>query len=179
MAKLGTLKRFRIGERTEEMRRQYWVNEISEPIGAADAQRCYETVFPGREFSCLVFGHPGLDYDIEASNASLREESARRGWSHLIVSKPDWSAERLEEELKTSGALGVKPYYSLIPDQDPSSRDKYLEASIFQFLPHEQLEVLREAIRLVTIEFAAGRDLVTRVLRISADMTARFEELSR
>ena len=36
----------------------------------------------------------------------------------------------------------MKPYYSLIPDQDPSSRDKHLEASIFLFLPHEHLEVL-------------------------------------
>lgn len=134
--------RFRVGEYTQEMRRQYWVNELNEPIGAADAQRCYQTVFPGREFSCLAFGHPSLDYDIDGSNAGLRVECARRGWSHLIVSKPDWSAQRLEKELRASGALGVKPYYSLIPDQDPSSRDKYLEASIFQFLPHEHLEVL-------------------------------------
>ena len=29
---------FRIVECTEEMRRQYWVNEVSEPIGAADAE---------------------------------------------------------------------------------------------------------------------------------------------
>ena len=133
---------FRVGQCTEQMRRQYWVNELSEPIGAADAERCYKTVFPNREFSCLAFGHPSLEYDIDAGNASLRRESAGRGWSHLIVSKPDWSAERLEQELRASGALGVKPYYSLIPHQDPSSRDKHLEASIFLFLPHEHLEVL-------------------------------------
>ena len=135
---------FRIVERTEELRRQYWVNEVSEPIGAANAQHCYETVFPGRQFSCLAFGHPSLDYDIEASNASLKGECAQRGWSHLIVSKPDWPADRLETELATSGALGIKPYYSLIPNQDPTTRDKYLEASIFEYLPHEQLEVLEQ-----------------------------------
>ena len=84
-----TEPRIRLDERTEEMRRQYWVNELREPIGAADAQRCYETVFPGREFSCLAFGHPGLEYDIAASNASLPVECARRGWSCLIVSRPD------------------------------------------------------------------------------------------
>ncbi len=136
--------RFRLVERTEEMRRQYWVNEVSEPIGAADAQRCYETVFPGRRFSCLAFGHPSLDYDIESSNASLKAESGRRGWLHLIVSRPDWTAEQLEGQLNSSGALGIKPYYAMIPDQDPATRDKYLEASIFQFLPHEQLEVLNQ-----------------------------------
>jgi hypothetical protein len=134
--------RFRLVACTEEMRRQYWVNEVSEPIGAADAQRCYETVFPGREFCCLAFGHPSLDYDIEASNASLRVESVKRSWLHLIVTRPEWSAEQLEEQLGSSAALGVKPYYSLIPDQDPSTRDKYLEASIFQFLPRAQLELL-------------------------------------
>ncbi len=135
---------FRTVERTEEMRRQYWVNEVSEPIGAAGAQHCYETVFPNREFSCLVFGHPSLDFEIEASNASLRVESAQRGWPHLIVSRPEWTAGQLDEQLNSSGALGIKPYYSLIPDQDPSSRDKYLEASIFQYLPHEHLEVLQQ-----------------------------------
>lgn len=149
--------RFRIVERTEEMRRQYWVNEVSEPIGAADAQRCYETVFPGREFSCLAFGHPSLDYDVEASNASLQEEAPRRGWSHLIVSKPDWTTEQLESRLTSSGALGVKPYYAMIPDQDPSTRDKYLEASIFQFLPHAQLELLdqRQAVVMLHVPKAA------------------------
>src|SRR5680860_302104 len=46
--------RFRIQQPTEQMRRQYWVNEVSEPIGAADAERCYATVFPGRDVSCLA-----------------------------------------------------------------------------------------------------------------------------
>jgi Amidohydrolase len=142
---------FRVVERTEEMRRQYWVNEVSEPIGAAQSQHCYETVFPGRDFSCLVFGHPSLDFDIEASNASLQVESAKRGWPHLIVSRPEWSAEQLEEQLNSSGALGIKPYYSLIPDQDPSSRDKFLEASIFQFLPHAQLELLDQRAAVVML----------------------------
>ena len=136
--------RFRIVERTEEMRRQYWVNEVSEPIGAAEAERCYQTVLPGREFSCLAFGHPSLDYDIEASNASLKEEAAKRGWSHLLVSRPEWTADKVNEQLDASGALGLKPYYAMIPNQDPSTRDKYLEASIFEFLPHDQLEVLQQ-----------------------------------
>lgn len=133
---------FRIEEMTDQKRRQYWVNEIAEPIGADDARRCFETVFPNREFSCLAFGHPSLDYNIESSNSSLREECARRGWYHLAVARPEWSAERLEEEVNSPTTLGIKPYYSLIPGQDPDTRDKFLEASIFEFLPHHQLEPL-------------------------------------
>ncbi len=141
---------FRVEEMTEAKRRQYWVNEVGEPIGAADAQHCFETVFPGREFSCLAFGHPSLEYDIEASNKALQTECVRRGWYRLAVVPPQWSAERLEEELDQPRVLGIKVYYALIGN-DPVSRDKYLEADIFDFLPHHQLELLDQRHAWVTL----------------------------
>jgi predicted TIM-barrel fold metal-dependent hydrolase len=142
--------RFRREEMTEEKRRQYWVNEVLEPIAAADAQRCHEVVFPGREVSCLAFGMPLLEYDIEGSNAALQEECMRRGWYRLAVVRPQWSAERVAAELDLPNTLGVKVYYALIGN-DPTSRDKYLEASIFDFLPHHQLELLDERRAWVTL----------------------------
>ena len=68
----------------------------------------------------------------------------------LAVTRPQWSAERLAQELDRPRVLGVKPYYSLI-GHDPTSRDKYLEVSIFDFLPHHQLEVLNERRAWVTL----------------------------
>jgi uncharacterized protein len=135
---------------TEEKRRQYWVNEVAEPIGAADAQRCMQTVFPGRELSCLVFGAPDLAYNLEASNARLQTECVKRGWHRLAVIRPQWSAERLDRELEQPHVLGVKVYYALIGD-DPLTRDKHLEASIFDFLPPPQLEVLDRRRAWVTL----------------------------
>jgi predicted TIM-barrel fold metal-dependent hydrolase len=134
--------RFRLVTPTEEKRRQYWVNEVSEPIGAADAARCHEIVFPGRDVSCLAFGHPNLDYDVEASNDALQEECVKRDWYRLVVTRPEWSPEHLDRQLALPRTLGVKPYYALIPNQDPTTRDKYLESSIFDFLTREHLEVL-------------------------------------
>ena len=142
--------RHRVVEMTEEKRRQYWVNEVAEPIGAADAERCYRIVFPGREFSCLAFGHPTLEFDIEASNASLQAECVRRGWYRLAVVRPQWSADRLARELDQPRVLGVKVYYALI-SHDPTTRDRHLEASIFDFLPHHQLQVLNERRAWVTL----------------------------
>ncbi|MBN1853516.1 MAG: amidohydrolase family protein [Pirellulales bacterium] len=133
---------YRLEPITDQKRRQYWVNEVSEPIGAADTERCQKIVYPNRQVSCLAFGHPSLDYDIDRSNARLGNECIRRAWYHLVVSKPDWSAERLTAELDMPKTLGVKPYYALIPGQDPNTRDKFLEASIFEFLPDHQLAVL-------------------------------------
>ena len=143
--------RFRLEEMTEARRRQYWVNEVGEPIGAADAQRCCELVFPGREFFCLAFGHPSLDYDVERSNESLQAECVSRGWYQLAVVGPDWSAERVSRALDRPNVLGVKVYYGMIPGQDPTTRDKYLEASIFDFLPHHQLELLNRRRGWVTL----------------------------
>ena len=135
--------KYRLHVPTEEMRRQYWVNEISEPIGAATAERCYRTVYPGREFSCVAFGLPSLAYDIEGSNDGLQPEMVKRGWYSLAVIRPQWSAETVDGLLDREGVLGVKVYYSLI-SEDPNNRDKHIDASIFEFLPHHQLEVLNE-----------------------------------
>ena len=137
-------------EMTEEKRRQYWVNELHAPIGAADAKRCMETVFPGRDVSCLAFGHPTLEFDIEASNSHLAEDCVKNGWYRLAVTRPQWSAEKVAAELDKPRTLGVKVYYALI-DNDPVSRDKYLEASIFDFLPHHQLELLNDRKAWVTL----------------------------
>jgi hypothetical protein len=132
---------FRRAQPSAAKRRQYWVNEVAEPIGAAAAQRCQQIVFPGREVSCLCFGMPELDYDVEASNRRLQADCLSRGWYTLAVTLPEWSADRLEVELSAARVLGAKPYYALL-GRDPSSRDTYLEAGIFDFLPHHQLEVL-------------------------------------
>lgn len=148
---------FRVEEMTDQKRRQYWVNEVAEPIGAADAERCHGLVFPGRQFSCLAFGMPMLEYDIDASNARLQEDCRNHGWYRLAVTRPQWPAERVARELDMPGVVGVKVYYALI-DQDPVSRDKYLEASIFDFLPHHQLEVLDQRGAWVTLHVPrAGR----------------------
>lgn len=141
----------RVGQMTDQMRRQYWVNEVAEPIGADDAARCYGLVFPGRELSCLAFGHPSLDYDVRASNARLQAACVERGWYRLAVVGPDWPVEEVAAELDLPNTLGVKVYYAMIPGQDPNTRDKYLEASIFDFLPHRQLELLDEQRAWVTL----------------------------
>ncbi|QDS98202.1 amidohydrolase family protein [Adhaeretor mobilis] len=147
----------RIISMTDAMRKQYWVNEVFEPISAADAQRCYEQVFPDRSFSCLAFGVPSLEFDVEAGNKQLASDADERGWKSLAVTLPSMSAAELSEELDRPSVVGAKPYYALI-SHDPTSRDKHLEASIFDFLPHHQLELLNTRQAWVTLHVPrAGR----------------------
>ena len=171
---------------TEEMRRQYWVNEVAEPIDAATAQHCTETVFPNRLVRCLAFGSPSLDYDIPAVNEYVRGECLHRDWWSLAMSDPSWSTERLETELGKPGVIGVKPYYTLL-GHSPQTRDQYLEAGIFDFLPHRHLEVLNARRSWVTLHVPkAGRlahpDNIRQVLEIRErypDITLVIAHLGR
>jgi uncharacterized protein len=142
--------RFRLQPMTETMRRQYWVNEVMEPIDAASAERCYRTVFPNREVSCVALGKPDLDFDVEGGNAYVQEQSARRGWHSLALIRPQWTQEQIAALLDLPGVIGVKPYYSLI-SANRETRDAHLEASIFDFLPHHMLEVVNARRAWITL----------------------------
>lgn len=142
--------RFQLETITEEMKRQYWVNELSEMQDAATALRCYQIVFPGRKVSCVAFGFPGLGWEIEGANQDISREAVERGWYALAVIRPTWVPQQVEYYLNLPGVIGVKPYYTLI-GYDRHTRDRYLESSIFDYLPHPQLEVLDHYCSWVTL----------------------------
>lgn len=140
----------RVEEMTDERRRQHWVTEVAEPMPAETLVRCDGLVYPARQVSHLVFGWPGLDFDVEATNEYARAECVNRRWSSLALLRPQWAAERVAAELDKPGVIGLKPYYALI-GHDPATRDRYIEASIFDFLPHCALEVADDRRAWVTL----------------------------
>ena len=142
--------RLRLAPMTEAMRRQYWVNEVFAPIAAPTAERCHQTVFPHRKFSCIAFGVPDLDFDIDGGNAYLEAECPKLGWHNLAVVRPQWTQEKVAALLDAPGVIGVKPYYALI-SASRETRDAHLEASIFDFLPHHILEVVNACHAWVTL----------------------------
>ena len=132
---------FRREPMTEERRRQYWVEEVCEPQEAPTLERCNAVVFPTRQVTNVAMASPSLDFDIAKGNEYVRTECLIRRWHALAVVLPQWTAERAAQELARPGVIGLKPYYALI-SHDPSTRDKHIEAGIFDFLPHHILEVL-------------------------------------
>jgi len=141
---------FQIETVTEEMLRSSWVSEVNEKPTAAQAERCAGITFPGREVRYVAFGHPDLGWEIEGSNEDLRIECLKRGWYTLIIPRPTWVAEQIDWWLSKPGVLGVKPYYTLI-GYSKDWHHGHLEASIFDFLPHHQLEVLNEREAWITL----------------------------
>lgn len=143
---------------TDEQKRSYWVLEVAKMQTAETAQRCIELLYPGREVSCIGFGNPTLGWDIEAGNRYVSVEVSRRGWKGLALVRPTWAAGQIEWLLDQPGIIGVKPYYSLI-GYDRTGRDRYIETSIFDFLPHHQLEVLDERGAWLTLHVPHGARL--------------------
>lgn len=149
--------RFRRQPMTDAMRRQYWVNEVLEPIDVETAEHCHRVVFPGRDVQCLALGMPDLDFDLTGGNAYVAEACQQRGWASLMVIRPQWSQDEVLKLLRQPGVLGVKPYYALIR-HTPETRDACLEASVFDFLPHSVLEVVNDRHAWVTLHVPkAGR----------------------
>lgn len=142
--------RFKIETITEEMRRDYWVNELSHGEEAASLEQSYKKVYPGRDVSCVAFAVPNLSWEVEGANEDLMADAVGRNWHTLAVVRPTWRGEQIAWWLDHPGCIGVKPYYSLI-GYDALSRDRYIEASIFDFLPHHQLEVINDRSAWVTL----------------------------
>ena len=141
---------YRLEPITEQMKKQFWVNEVNDAIDAPTAERCMSIVYPNRNVSCLAFGSPNLGFDLERSNECVRTECLKRNWPCLALLRPQWSAEQVATEMNRPGVIGVKPYYALI-GRNPETRDEYLEASIFDYLPHSTLEVLNDRRAWVTL----------------------------
>ncbi|MBM4048673.1 MAG: hypothetical protein FJ279_26520, partial [Planctomycetes bacterium] len=126
---------------SEAKRRSYWVMEVNEPQSAESLARCYGIVFPNRKVVLLCFGHPDLAFDTDGANAYTSQQCEARGWHGLAVSRPQWTAAETERVLNLPGIIGLKPYYGMIGKSE-ATRDTHIAASIFDFLPHHQLEVL-------------------------------------
>jgi predicted TIM-barrel fold metal-dependent hydrolase len=149
---------FQIETVSEEMKKSIWVQELQNMMSADVAEHCFKTVFPGRDVCCNGFGWPFLGWEIEGSNEYVWTHLPEKNWTALAMVRPTWVAEQVEWLLSHPGVIGVKPYYTLI-GHDANSRDKYIETSIFDFLPHHQLEVLNAHRAWVTLHVPSAARL--------------------
>ena len=98
----------------------------------------YRLLFPGKSVKPLIFSFvESHEDDFEAANAYVSRAASEHGFAALVFASPQWSAQRLEQEIRSGGFIGAKVYLTLSPGHIPVD-----EIRIFDFLPHHQLEVL-------------------------------------
>ncbi len=111
-----------------------WPMLVADEMTTEQMMDAFQTLFPENKVTPLVFG--SCNKELKQSNDYVREEAKKYGFPTLYRSSYRMDINELEEKVKEGGFLGLKPYLSDRPQYIPSK-----EIRIFDFLPHEQLEV--------------------------------------
>ena len=115
-----------------------WALEVARHETLEEAQLGYAQLFPGKSVSCLAFGLPLRECHLDENNAYLSDRLQKTASSALALTTPEWKAEKVAHWLRQPRIIGIKPYQDLIAGFDGG------DVSVFDFCPHEHLEVLDE-----------------------------------
>ena len=154
-----------LDESEEPLKRGTFPEGIAGPESVEQARLGYEIMFPGRTVEMLAFGSPQSNVRAPENNAWVSDEFAGSGSFGLALNRPDWEPERILKELRRPAIIGLKPYERLNRDFEGG------DASIFDFMPHHQLEVLDDlgawlTLHLPRTERLADRDNIEEILEL-------------
>ena len=112
-----------------------WTDLIAKDDRGVEALlESYRELFPDKKVTPLIFG--GCLLDIAKTNDYVYEKRKEFNLPSLYRTDYAMDPDKLEEDIKKRGFLGIKPYLSNCPSYIPPK-----ETRIFDFLPHEHLEV--------------------------------------
>jgi len=115
-----------------------WPLHVAEEHPVEDLLTTYAQLFQGKSVRPLIFSFlESLNDDFTAANAYVSTCAKKHDLLALVFASPQWSADRLEQEIVQGGFLGAKVYLTLADPVIPTD-----EITIYDFLPHHQLEVL-------------------------------------
>ena len=132
------LKSFELGMPVES-RTANWPRLVAVDNSIEDLRATYRLMLPEQEVVPLVFGYPERQFNLQLTNDYACRVAQEHSLPCLMVSTPEWSAEALERQVADGAFLGLKPYLSFAPVQIPSD-----QITIYDFLPHEHLEVAND-----------------------------------
>lgn len=130
-----------------------WIDRVADELTSDDLMRTLSELYPDKKVTPLVFG--GVKHNIEQCNNYVCDESKKYGFPSLLRSDYSMSAEELEEQVKKGGFLGLKPYITNCPKYIPIP-----EIRIFDFLPHEHLQVADKNGWIVMLHIPRSKRLI-------------------
>lgn len=113
-----------------------WALESGHLLPCEDACACAKELFPDVEYTIAGFPWPIREADMVQNNAYLAELHRQGKLTPFMTVRPEWLAAETEAILVEGGFVGFKPYPDMV------SGIKGAEISIFDFLPHEQWQIL-------------------------------------
>ena len=113
-----------------------WPSMVAKDNSIEDLQETFHLMFPGKKVTSLMFGGGNCS---EANNDYVAQCSQKHGWPALYFSRPEQTADELEDIIRKNGFLGLKSYLDNAPSYLPER-----EIRIFDFFPKHQLERMNE-----------------------------------
>jgi uncharacterized protein len=113
-----------------------WPGRVAEEGPVEDLLETYRRMFPNQAVTPVIFGAATQQYDPDQNNQYVSQVAGQYHLPSLMVTTPEWRSQELERRVLAGGFLGLKPYLEFAPAHIPSN-----DITIFDFLPHEHLEV--------------------------------------
>ena len=128
-----------------------WPHIVAPDLKIDDMWQSFSQMFPGKKVGAVVMGMPSCKLD--EVNAYTLECAKRDGLPALYCTNWDTTKDEIREAM-AQGFAGIKPYLNNSPSYIPAN-----ELRIFDFLPHEHLEVMEELGGIVMLHIARPQRL--------------------
>jgi len=119
-----------------EVRTVTWPALVADSNPIEDLMETAELMFPGKTYVPLMFGTPTKGAELSDANAYVAGVAKDNKFPALLLVHPSMSAGDLETAIIAGGFKGIKVYLTFAPSYLPVP-----EIRIFDFLPHEHLQV--------------------------------------
>ncbi|MBQ6708137.1 MAG: amidohydrolase family protein, partial [Clostridia bacterium] len=129
-----------------------WTSFMADEMSAEQLLDAFKRLFPANNVTPLVFG--GVGQVVKECNDYVYD--CAKKYNFPILTRTDYSMDpdALAREVHANHSLGLKPYLSFCPEYIPDS-----EIRIFDFLPHEHLEVANKNGWIVMLHIARKQRL--------------------
>ncbi|MEN8228865.1 MAG: amidohydrolase family protein [Bacteroidota bacterium] len=117
-----------------------WPSLVAAENPIEDLLGTYRLMFPGKTVTPLIFSNLLSKQDnFDDGNSYIHDCAKKYHLPSLYFARPDEPASVIEKKMTQENFLGVKVYLSLADERIPIN-----EITIFDYLPHHQLEVLNQ-----------------------------------
>lgn len=102
----------------------------------SETKQDMKKLYPGKEFSAVVFGFPDDKYNHEVNNRYVAADSDWKSIYPFRLLRPDEEPGKLEKELTSERFLGVKPYHCYVSGKETD------EVEVVDMLPDPIMKVI-------------------------------------
>ncbi|MBR0277666.1 MAG: amidohydrolase family protein [Clostridia bacterium] len=124
-----------------------WTSMVASACPIEDLQSTYLGLFPGKTVKPVIMSLPTKD--LEKGNAYIEQVAKENDLACYFCTSYDTPPEVIEGALTNKGFCGIKPYLN--------NRPLYIDGSetrIFDFLPHEHLEIVNRLKGIVMLHIS-------------------------